>query len=108
MEEFVYFIASIIVFVITIIFLVKFFRLCSDVRCIKSVLVNKWGPVPEEEPVQAPRGEGSISPSKSDVREFHERIAAYKKEHKEVDKAWLEKLIKEYNAKFTEDFHQYL
>jgi len=108
MEDFMYFIASIIVLVITIIFLVKFFHLCSDVRYIKNVFERKWGVVPEEEPVQIPRGEGSISPTKSDVREFQERIKEYKKEHKVVDEAWLENLIKEYNAKYTEDFHQYL
>lgn len=80
-------------------------------RCLNCK--NKFDPAlgvaaMEEESVIVPRGEGSISPTKSDVREFQEIIKEYKKEHKTVDEEWLEDLIKEYNAKFTEDFHQYL
>lgn len=83
-------------------------------RCLKCkhkfdpTMIDKWGEKPEEEPVQVSRGEGSVSPTKSDVREFHDKIAKYKKEHKVVDEKWLENLVKEYNAKFSEDFHQYL
>lgn len=48
------------------------------------------------------------SPSKNDVDEFLDKIHSYKKEHKEVDKKWLNELINEYNANFNEDFSQYL
>lgn len=48
------------------------------------------------------------SPSKNDVEEFLDRIHVYKKEHKEVDKKWLNELINEYNSNFNEDFSQYL
>ena len=83
-------------------------------RCLKCK--NKFDPStgiiedtePTQEPVVEHRGRGCISPSKSDVREFQERIKEYKKTHKELDQQWLENLIEEYNDKFSEDFHQYL
>ena len=107
MEEFIYFISAVIVLIITIIFLVRFFRLCKDVRVIREVVESRWAIKPVIEPVEH-RGRGDISPSKSDVREFQDRIKDYKKTHKEIDQQWLENLIEEYNEKFNEDFHQYL
>ena len=99
------FIISLIVLIIAIIVLVKFFRLSNDVHIIREVLEDKFS---APEPVVDHRGNGSISPSKSDVREFQDRIKEYKKTHKDIDQEWLENLIEEYNEKFNEDFHQYL
>lgn len=107
MEDFIYFICAVIVLIITIIFLVKFFRLCKDVRAIREVVESRWATKSVVEPVEH-RGKGNINPSKSDVREFQDRIKEYKKTHKEIDQQWLENLIEEYNEKFNEDFHQYL
>ena len=81
-------------------------------RCLKCK--NRFDPsigIIEEtiqEPVVDHRGKGDLDPTKSDVREFQERIRGYKKTHKVVDQQWLEGLIEEYNEKFNEDFHQYL
>jgi len=55
-----------------------------------------------------PPDQSKQSPSKNDVDEFLGKIHAYKKEHKEVDKKWLNELINKYNANFNEDFSQYL
>lgn len=107
MDEFIYFISALIALIITIIFLVRFFRLCKDVRVIREVVESKWSAKPVFEPAEH-RGRGNVSPSKSDVREFQERVKEYKKMHKGIDQEWLENLIEEYNDKFSEDFHQYL
>lgn len=107
MDEFIYFICAVIALIITIIFLVRFFRLCKDVRTIREVVESRFAVKPVVEPIEH-RGRGSVSPTKSDLREFQERIKEYKKTHKELDQQWLENLIEEYNDKFSEDFHQYL
>ena len=81
-------------------------------RCLKCK--NKFDPSEgiiddtTPEPMEEHRGRGSISPSKSDVREFQDRIKEYKKSHRTIDDQWLENLVEEYNDKFSEDFHQYL
>ena len=78
MEEFYYYISVIIALIITIIFLRRFFRLCKDVRAIREVIESKWaGKV--EVPVIEHRGKGDLSPTKSDVREFQDRIKEYKR-----------------------------
>ena len=107
MDEFIYYICDVIVLIITIIFLVRFFRLCKDVRTVREVVERKWALKPGIESVEH-RGRGNVSPTKSDVREFQERIKESQKEHKNIDQQWLENLIDEYNEKFNEDFHQYL
>ncbi len=108
MEDRLYILAAIIILAISIILLVKFFFLCSDVRCIRRILEKKNDDASKEESVQITRGEGDLSPTKSDVREFHDRIKLYLKDHKKMDNDWLENLVKEYNSRFNEDFHQYL
>ena len=95
MEDFIYFICAVIVLIITIIFLVKFFRLCKDVRAIREVVESRWATKSVVEPVEH-RGKGNINPSKSDVREFQDRIKEYKKTHKEIDQQWLENLIEDF------------
>jgi hypothetical protein len=107
MDAFFDFIVALIVLIITIVFLIRFFRLCKDVRAIREVVEGRWAIKPETEPVEH-RGKGNLNPTKSDVREFQDTIKEYKKTHKEIDQQWIENLIEEYNKKFCEDFHQYL
>lgn len=60
------------------------------------------------EPVVETYARGELTPTKSDVREFLEKIKVYEKSHKDIDQQWLDNLIEEYNNKFNEDFHQYV
>lgn len=110
MEGFTFldFIVALAILIISVVVLVKYFRLCKDVRIIRSVVEDNWGRSPEPEPIIEHHGKGTISPTKSDVREFQDRIKEYKKTHKDIDQQWIENLIIEYNNKFSEDFHQYL
>jgi predicted Holliday junction resolvase-like endonuclease len=101
------FIIALIVLIITIIVLVKFFRLCKDIRAIREVVESNWAIKPVIEAFEN-RAKGDLCPSKSDVREFQDKIKEYKKMHKDIDQQWIENLIDEYNEKFNEDFHQYL
>ena len=81
-------------------------------RCLKCK--NKFDPsvgIIEDTnsgPIEEPRVRGHLNPSKSDVREFQDKIKEYKKTHKVIDQQWIDSLIDEYNEKFNEDFRQYL
>ena len=101
---------AILSLIITIVVLVKFFRLCADIRDIRIMLENKWGQPSQniESPVDENRTTGSLTPTKADVREFQDIGREHMKANKGIDDQWLENLIASYNEKFNEDFHQYL
>ena len=98
------------IFIINIIVLVKFFNLCKDIRILRIIVANKWDSAYPQtaEDVNKHIATGSISPTKSDVKEFQDKIKDYRKTNKEDASQWIESLIKEYNNIFNEDFHQYL
>ena len=98
----------IIAAIISLIVLIKYFRLCNDVRAIRESLEDREVRTPDAEPVVKKLSTGTKSPTKADVREFQDRVREHMKANKGIDSQWLENLIASYNAEFNEDFHQYL
>ena len=99
---------AILSLIITIVVLIKFFRLCNDVRAIRECLEDREMRTPVAKPGANNLPTGTKSPTEADVSEFQYRVREHMKANKEIDPEWLENLIASYNEKFNEDFHQYL